>query len=180
MGFKKKSVQDKSNFNTKVTVDSKEEWLTPPYIIKALGTFDLDPCAPIKSIRPWNTANKHYSVLADGLSKEWKGRVWLNPPYGTKTFLWISKLAEHGNGIALIFARTETKGFHEHIWNKADAIFFFEGRLKFYHVTGKEGKSCANAPSCLVAYGSNNTEALIRAIKREKLKGKFFILKDKK
>ncbi len=32
------------NFNT--NIDNKEEWLTPPEIIQALGTFDLDPCAP--------------------------------------------------------------------------------------------------------------------------------------
>lgn len=30
----------------------KDEWLTPPQIIKALGGFDLDPCSPIN--RPWD------------------------------------------------------------------------------------------------------------------------------
>jgi hypothetical protein len=48
------------------------------------------------------------------------------------------------------FARTETKGFHREIWERADALFFFEGRLRFYHVDGSQGGS-ANAPSCLVA-----------------------------
>jgi len=58
---------------------------------------------------------------------------WLNPPYGTETFKWLAHLAEHRRGIALIFARTETKGFHREIWNKAHAVFFFEGRLSFWH-----------------------------------------------
>jgi hypothetical protein len=31
-----------------------DEWLTPPGILKALGQFDLDPCAPVN--RPWDTA----------------------------------------------------------------------------------------------------------------------------
>ena len=29
----------------------KNEWLTPPHILRRLGPFDLDPCAPIN--RPW-------------------------------------------------------------------------------------------------------------------------------
>jgi hypothetical protein len=43
-------------------------------------------------------------------------------------------LKNHGNGIALVYARTETKFFFDHIWNDADALFFFKGRLLFYHV----------------------------------------------
>lgn len=37
-------------FNT--NTENKEEWLTPPYILEALGGFDLDPCAP--EFRPWD------------------------------------------------------------------------------------------------------------------------------
>ena len=73
--------------------------------------------------------------------------------------------------IALIFARTETIGFHERIWNKADGVFFFKGRLKFYRVDGTEG-DCANAPSCLIAYGEENS----RALKNCNLKGKYINL----
>lgn len=144
-----------ADFNTNTTDNG--EWLTPPYIIEALGKFDLDPCAPI--IRPWDTALKHYTIEDDGFSKVWEGRVWCNPPYGRETFKWLDKLATHGNGIALIFARTETIGFHEQIWNKANAIHFFKGRLKFHYVSGKQGGT-ANAPSCLVAYGRENVIAL--------------------
>ena len=57
----------------------KDEWLTPPELIRALGEFDLDPCAPIN--RPWPTAGGHFTREDDGLTKEWFGRVWLNPPY---------------------------------------------------------------------------------------------------
>lgn len=145
------------NFNS--NTENKEEWLTPPEIIESLGEFDLDPCAPHPDVRPWDTAKVHFYKEMGGLDKRWFGRVWCNPPYGRSTFDWIEKLSEHGNGIALIFARTETKGFHREIWNKADAIFFFKGRLKFHHVSGEQGGT-ANAPSCLVAYGINNVFAL--------------------
>ena len=39
---------------------SKDEWLTPPEIIQALGHFDLDPCSPID--RPWPTAKVRQTV----------------------------------------------------------------------------------------------------------------------
>jgi hypothetical protein len=145
------------DFNT--NTENKEEWLTPPEIITSLGCFDLDPCAPTPEKRPWATATNHYSILDDGLNKQWDGRVWCNPPYGKETFTWLNRLASHKNGIALIFARTETIGFHREIWDKADAIFFFKGRIKFYHVNGIQGDT-ANAPSCLIAYGDQNVEAL--------------------
>lgn len=83
-----------------------DEWLTPPEIIGALGEFDLDPCAPV--IRPWDTAYIHYTIQDDGLSKKWQGRVWCNPPFGREAVKWMRRMAEHGNGIALIPARTET------------------------------------------------------------------------
>ena len=155
------------NFNS--NTDNCDVWLTPPYIIEALGKFDLDPCAPLN--RPWDTARKHYTIEEDGLKQEWFGRVWCNPPYGKNTFIWLEKLAAHGKGMTLIFARTETKGFHKTIWNKADGIFFFQGRLRFYTGDGVQGGS-ANAPSCLVSYGKMDTEIL----KNCSLKGKFILL----
>lgn len=158
------------NFNT--NTDNNEVWLTPPYIFRSLGEFDLDPCSLPSHIRPWNTAKEHYWKEIDGLTKPWKGRVWLNPPYGSETFKWIRKLAEHGNGIALIFARTETKGFHDYVWNMADAVFFFKGRIKFYNVNKNEAKCGANAPSCLIAYGENN----VKSIQESNLQGKLIFL----
>lgn len=162
----------RADFNT--NTKNNDEWLTPPHIIKALGPFDLDPCAPDENRRPWSTAALHYSKGQEesGLIKKWIGKVWCNPPYGRETFNWLSKLAEHGNGIALIFARTETIGFHAEIWNKADAIFFFKGRLRFHKIDGSRGDT-ANAPSCLVAYGENN----IKILDNSGLKGKLIILK---
>lgn len=135
-----------------------DEWLTPPEIISALGQFDLDPCAPV--VRPWDTAEKHYTVNDDGLENEWNGRVWLNPPYGPMTARWLYRLANHGNGIALIFARTETEMFVRNVWERADAVMFIHGRLYFHHVDGTRARANSGAPSCLVAYGANNINAL--------------------
>lgn len=136
----------------------KREWLTPPEILQALGPFDLDPCAPID--RPWPMAKKHYSILDNGLMQPWFGRVWLNPPYGRQTNDWLRKMAHHDNGIALIFARTETNDWSEYVWLQANAIMFLTGRLHFYHADGTRAEANAGAPSALIAYGDNNVEAL--------------------
>lgn len=138
----------------------KDEWLTPPEIIKALAPFDLDPCAPVPNIRPWDTARQHYSVLDDGLKRDWHGRVWCNPPYGREAGKWLARCAHHDNAIALIFARTETTMFVEHVWRKADALLFIHGRLHFHHVDGSRAAANAGAPSVLVAYGRKNAEVL--------------------
>lgn len=131
-----------------------DEWLTPPEIVKSLGYFDLDPCAPI--IRPWETAATHYTAEQDGLSQEWAGRVWLNPPFGSEAVKWLRKLKEHGDGTALIPARTETAMFFETVWNGATAILFLKGRPCFHYVDGTKAKFNSGAPICLIAYGNEN------------------------
>jgi hypothetical protein len=152
------------------TETGKDEWLTPPEIIKSLGEFDLDPCSPIN--RPWDTAKNHYTIQDDGLLLPWNGRVWLNPPYGNKIDLWLQKAALHQNCMVLIFARTDTASFHANVFNQADSILFIKGRLKLYHVSGKQGDS-AGAPSCLVSYNKENSQYL----KNSNIKGKLIILK---
>lgn len=133
-------------------------WLTPPHVTQALGPFDLDPCA-----HPgWDTAYRHISLPRDGLAEPWHGRVWLNPPYGREVWEWLAKLAAHGDGIALTFARTETEGFVREVWGKADAVMFLHGRLYFHHADGTRAAANSGAPSCLVAYGARNVEALRR------------------
>ena len=153
------------------TSTGTDVWLTPPYIIEALGEFDLDPSSPIQ--RHWNTAKKHYTIIDDGLSQEWEGRVWCNPPYGRETKKWLKKCANHGDAMALIFARTETIMFFDEVWDKASAIFFLKGRLRFYTDQGIQANASAGAPSVLIAYGDNNAEIL----KNCKLEGKYIDLR---
>ena len=138
-----------------------DEWLTPPEILSALGAFDLDPCAPID--RPWETAAQHYTVLDNGLSKHWHGRVWCNPPFGREAVKWLRRMRDHGNGIALIPARTETAMFYETVWGGADAVLFIEGRPHFYRVDGTRATFNSGAPICLIAYGQENVKALERS-----------------
>lgn len=145
---------------TKAYRGETDTWLTPPYIIKALGEFDLDPATPVNM--PWRTATTMYNINDDGFNKDWNksDRIWMNPPYGPETKRWIAKLAAHGNGIALIFARTETAYFQEHVWGKADSILFLKNRIRFCDINGNESTNNGGSPSVLIAYGANNTTAL--------------------
>jgi hypothetical protein len=137
--------------------DASEDWITPPEIVAALGAFDLDPCACEEQFKHY--APMIYTKRQNGLLQPWLGRVWCNPPYGRAADAFIKKLSEHGNGVLLIFARTETRTWFEHIWPKAHGILFLKGRLRFYRPDGVRGDS-AGAPSALIAYGGGNAKVL--------------------
>ena len=144
--------------HTKPNNGQTVEWLTPPEIVRSLGRFNLDPCAHPKQF--YRTAAHMVSPPADGLAMEWSGRVWLNPPYGSQLKTWIARLAEHGNGVALVPGRTEVESwFWPSIWDRADAILFVRGRLYFVR-PDQTTQGNAGHGSVLVAYGKRNVEAL--------------------
>lgn len=135
-----------------------DRWLTPLPLIRALGEFDLDPCGAPEH----PTAREIWTpeLVGDGLSMPWSGRVWLNPPYGRTMADWMRRLAEHGQGTALIFARTETVLFHDLVWPAATAILFLRGRVTFLDPEGVSASANSGAPSVLIAYGDRDRDAL--------------------
>lgn len=138
------------------------EWLTPRYLLEALGPFDLDPCASDR--RPFDTAARSITREEDGLAQEWAGRVWLNPPYSTVSS-WMERLARHDCGTALVFARTDTRWWHEHVWPRAAGILFVRGRITFVRADGRphdktRGSGNAGAASAFIAYGARDLELL--------------------
>ncbi len=143
--------------HTKPNKGISDSWITPKLIIDALGEFDLDPCQCAQ--QPWPCAKNHYTIEDDGLSSNWNGRVWLNPPY-SQAWQWMERLASHGKGTALIFARTEVLGFVNQVWKRADAIMFLHGRLFFHHPDGRRAKGNSGGPSCLIAYGDYDAKQL--------------------
>jgi hypothetical protein len=86
--------------------------------------------------------------------------VWLDPPYGQQTGLWLDRLSRHGNGIALVFARTETAMFFEHVWGEVPGALFLEGRLHFFRPDGTRAQNNSGGPSVLLAYGEENARRL--------------------
>lgn len=134
-------------------------WLTPEPLLRKLGLFDLDPCAPL--VRPWEMARRHFTIADDGLKQEWFGRVWLNPPY-TGTGKWVSRMATHGNGIALVNARTDTNWFADFVFAGAQAVTFVTNRIIFCREDGKIRGRGWNA-SVLAAYSETDSGILYRS-----------------
>ncbi len=65
-------------------------------------------------------------------------------------------MADHGNGIMLIPAATETEAFFEHVWKRADAVCFVRGRPHFHYLDGTRAKANCGCSIALVAYGMTN------------------------
>ena len=118
----------------------QNEWYTPAIHLNAarevLGEIDLDPASSDTAQRVVG-ASKYFTTEDDGLSQEWHGRVWLNPPYAQPHIAdFVSKLvAERRIGrvtsaILLTHNYTDTAWFHEAA-SAADAICFTRGRVKF-------------------------------------------------
>ena len=158
--------------HTKPIRGATNDWITPPEVIRALGRFHLDPCAHPKQF--YRTASHMIHPPANGLEYQWSGRVWLNPPYGSELKTWIARLAEHGNGIALVPARTEVESwFWPFVWESASALLFLRGRLYFHRPDGTTAGNAGHG-SVLAAYGGRNVSAL----ERSGIAGRFFRLEE--
>ena len=139
--------------NTEVMFSSATDlWETPQALFDELNAefhFTLDVCA-----LPENAKCKAYYTPQDnGLVQPWiytKGAVWCNPPYGREIGKWVEKAynsAKYGGVIVMLLpARTDTRWFHEYIYNKAE-IRFIKGRLKF-----GGSKNSAPFPSMIVIF----------------------------
>lgn len=148
-------------FGHESSVNESIEWYTPPEIFDALGlTFDLDPCSPGEG-KSYVPAKRHLTIVDDGLATAWQGTVWMNPPYGPHVPTWLSKLADHGDGIALLFARTDTKWFQTYVAGRADLVCFVDGRIKFFKGGMDERGGSPGAGSVLIAYGKRSADALL-------------------
>lgn len=135
------------------------EWYTPPYIFERLGLkFDLDPASPGGAVVPWNTAHTHYTKADDGLVQPWFGKVFMNCPYGRETPKWVDRFVRHGDGVALLFARTDTRWFQA-LTRPEVTICFMTKRVQFIQQDGIVGKQ-PGCGSMLVAMGPDCTEAV--------------------
>ena len=126
------------------------EWETPLRLFDELDKefrFDLDVCAAPENAK----CSRYFTKSDDGLTKEWRSRCWMNPPYGREISKWVSKAYEQSlNGslvVSLLPARTDTAWFHDYC-TKGE-IRFLRGRLKF----GKS-KNPAPFPSMIVIFRS--------------------------
>ena len=147
-----------SDANGAPSVGATWEWYTPPRIFDALGLqFDLDAASPGADKVPWIPAKLHLTAQDNALTCPWFGRVWLNPPYGPAQAALLHRLAEHGDGVALVSARTDTAWWHASA-PRADLVCFVRGRVSFIRDDGFTAP--AQIGSALLAFGSVCTAAV--------------------
>ncbi len=114
-------------------LNTSDDFLTPPEVVRAMGPFDLDPCS---SWRGEPLAPSVYRLPQDdGLLLPWKGCVFVNPPF-SQLRLWVNRFVTHQNGIMLVPARVEVAWFWE-LWKYCDGIFLTKGPVKYICPEGK-------------------------------------------
>lgn len=152
-----------SGFTHESPTNASVEWYTPKPIFDALNlTFALDPCSPGAGLTHVPAA-RHLTKSDDGLTSDWgQGTVWLNPPYGREVGIWLQRLVAHGDGLALLFARTDVQWFHDYAV-AADLMCFLPKRIKFLRGNLSTEGASPGAGSMLLAYGSNASDALQRS-----------------
>jgi phage N-6-adenine-methyltransferase len=119
---------------------------TPAEFIEAaravLGGFDLDPASSQRAQQTVR-AERYYTIEEDGLAHEWRGRVWLNPPYKQPDInLFMKKMLEEvanervSEAIMLTNSSTDKEWFHLG-FSLSSAICFTRGRIKFVDPHGE-------------------------------------------
>ena len=142
-------------FTVKQEEYTSDDYWTPKWIFDALAVeFDLDVASPPEG--PTHTPCKgFYDQESDGLISEWRGSVFMNPPY-SKATPWVKKFMLHRNGIALV-PMAKSQWFND-LWDDADAIVVMSWRMVFEHPDHLKGSIFL--PAMLAAYGQTNIEAL--------------------
>jgi len=136
-------------------------WSTPKDFFEQVNRvfdFDIDVCATQENAK----CEKFFTESDDGLSKEWKGTCWMNPPYGRDIKHWVKKAyisarIHKSTVVCLLPARVDTKWWHDYCC-KAE-VYFIKGRLKF-----GDSKNSAPFPSALVIFRPNFNDIFCRGM----------------
>ena len=160
-----KEVMREAVHNHRAQGTGENEWYTPQTHLDAayevLGNIDLDP-ASSEIANKTVQADRIFTIDDDGLTKEWAGRVWMNPPYAQPFIAqFVEKLAsEYEAGrvteaISLTHNYTDTVWFHRAAKSCA-AICFTRGRIGFLSPEGK--KAAPTQGQAFFYYGSKVAE----------------------
>ena len=137
------------------------EWYTPGYILDRVYNvmpIDLDPCSPkIPTVK----CNTYYSLEDDGLSHDWFGNVFMNPPYGREIKTWVSKFiseweSDHiQNAILLVPVKSDT-AWWRNLVTRSWCWCGINGRVTFISPSGSSS-NVGTFASALILFTRSNT-----------------------
>jgi len=138
---------------------NREDWATPwelfHKVAKQHGPFDLDVCATRENAKCPEYFSPDQNSLS--LANPWRGRCWMNPPYGRQIGLWLEKAlksVQEGTAqkvVCLIPARTDTAWWHNYVL-PFGRIEFLRGRVKF-----EGAQQGAPFPSAIVVFEADQS-----------------------
>lgn len=147
--------------NPAIFSSATDDWATPQDFFDRLNAafrFTLDVCASESNAK----CPRFFSKEDDGLAKDWKGTVWMNPPYGRGIGDWMRKAYESGIAgatvVCLVPARTDTRWWQNYA--AKGEVYFVPGRLKFGSSTTSAPFPCAVVtfrPSAAIALSKDST-----------------------
>jgi len=148
----------------------ENEWYTPECYIESarlvMGSIDLDPASSIIANERVK-ANKFYTQDEDGLSFDWYGNVWMNPPYAQPLiFQFISKLIESreiNQAIILVNNGTETQ-WGQLLLSNSSAVCFHQSRIRFIDKYGNLGQ--APLQGQMICYIGSNIDNFVNEFKQ--------------
>ncbi len=162
------------NLSTGVTHSSTglNDWYTPQEHIEAarkvMGSIDTDP-ASSKNAQVTVKAENYFTKENTGLDKEWKGKVFMNPPYSMPeikqfTDKLISEIEAGRVDEAIILTNnsSDTSWFHSLLSVSAMACLT-KGRIPFYSL---ENKTMATRQGQCFFYVGNNQEKFSSTFKQ--------------
>lgn len=135
---------------------ANDELYTPKALFDKLGLeFDLDVASSYNENIATPTTHR-FTIEDDALSKEWFGRVWMNPPF-SKPSPWVDKWLKHGNGVMLTPLGGNGRWLQK-AWDSEAAVVCMPPNVGFINTDGEERKIMYRI--ALWALGEDNIAAL--------------------
>lgn len=142
------------------------EWYTPAPLIAAarevMGSIDVDPASSDLANLSIG-ATVYYTVDQDGRNQEWRGNVWMNPPYAQPLIADFCEaiVQKYGMGevtqaCVLVNNATETTWF-QHMLHSASAVCFPKSRVRFIDTEGKPSGAPLQGQAVLY-FGTNGAQ----------------------
>jgi phage N-6-adenine-methyltransferase len=140
-------------------------WITPKWLIDAIGISDLDPCGyRLDGKIIVETARKYYTLQdgQNGLIDPWAGTIYCNPPYNN-TAAWLKKCREYhqqtGEDVIMLIKNVIERIYFQDEFEHITGIVFIRGHVAFLNDLGEETNK-AMFGSLLIAFGDGAFERI--------------------